>query len=77
MQDVLKEFSQGAPYQTEINAVLLALRGHLDRAKGMELVREGSCAAASARGERPPSEMEIDFVHLHIRVWILLTNVAA
>ena len=50
----------GPPELTEVEAVLLALRGHSEGAKCREILREACRAVAVACGESAPTEDEIN-----------------
>ena len=58
----------GPPELTEVETVLLALRGHAEVAKGREIVREAARAVAVARGESAPTELEINLVLASLHV---------
>lgn len=68
--DVDRQCSLGPAAYNEVSAVFLALRRHVHRAKGRDLIRESKAAVACASGEALPTEFEIDLVaqSLHIVV---------
>ena len=66
--DIVRSIVNGPPELKEVEAVLLALRGHSEVAKGREIVHEAARTVAFSSGESAPTEPEINMVlkPLHI-----------
>ncbi len=65
--EVIKEAVDGTPDPVEVNAIFFAPYGHFDLERGQELVRDGARAAFRDRGEAIPTEVEFEFVALHLK----------